>query len=270
MAKFTVLTATYDNGPTLEYAIESLRAQSFGDWEHVIVGDGAVDSAREIAQRYVAEERRASFIDSPKGEGRGELLRHAALQQAGGELICYLSDDDLWLTDHLIEMLRLIEGVDFAHSATVAAYSDGSYYPHIVDLELPYYRERMLSGDNWVSPTTVVHTRAAYERIEGWKIAGPGEYSDLTLWRQFLSEPDLRLRSSGSVTAINLPKHDPTRKPGEQARLAQLQSWCRTIADPQAVLRLRREIAEEIYRRAAHHQADAMYLRADEAAPGPR
>ncbi|MBI5311424.1 MAG: glycosyltransferase family 2 protein [Actinobacteria bacterium] len=259
--KFTILTPTFDNGPTLEFAIESVRRQSIEDWEHVIVGDGCVEAAREIATRYAAEDPRASFIDNVKGERHGERHRHEAIQRTSGELICYIGDDDLWFGDHLARLLDLVEGVDFAHSVTVAAFADGSYYPHFVDLNLPYYRERMLIGDNWISPTTVVHRRDAYERLPlGWSPSAENVYADLVVWQQFLRNPEMRFRGSGVVTAVNLPRHDPTRQQGEEARIGQLREWAARLADPTAAAQVREAVAEEIYLRAAHHQADAMHL----------
>ncbi len=68
---------------------------------------------------------RVRFFDFPKGERHGELNRHEALGEAKGRIVCYLSDDDLLLPGHVVEMGRLLENADFAHSAPFAVMLDG-------------------------------------------------------------------------------------------------------------------------------------------------
>ena len=57
-----------------------------------------------------------ALVRQPKGPRHGELHRHAALQEARGEIVCYLCDDDLWLPDHVERMRALLEEHDFAYT----------------------------------------------------------------------------------------------------------------------------------------------------------
>ena len=57
-----------------------------------------------------AADPRVRWFDNPKGPRHGELHRHAALQEARGEIVCYLCDDDLWLPDHVERMRALLDG----------------------------------------------------------------------------------------------------------------------------------------------------------------
>jgi glycosyltransferase involved in cell wall biosynthesis len=113
MPEATVLIPTHDHGPTLYYSVRSALAQSVENIEILIVGDGVPEPTREIVAELQRDER-VRFLDNPKGESRGELHRHTALQEARSEIVCYLSDDDLWLPDHIATMRQLLESADFA------------------------------------------------------------------------------------------------------------------------------------------------------------
>ncbi|MFY9265884.1 MAG: glycosyltransferase family A protein [Solirubrobacterales bacterium] len=263
MPAITIITPSFNNGPTLKWAIESVRRQSFTDYEHFIVGDGIVDTGREIAERYVAEDSRARFFDNPKGPRHGEDHRHAALRQASGEVICYISDDDLWFDDHLERMLRLIPGFDFVHTLSVCAFANGTINLYYTDMSTATYRERMLSGINDMSPCALAHTREAYNRLErGWSAdIEPGMPGDLACWQQFLRIDGLRYGCGGTVSSLHVPAGDPDRVPGDEARYRQLEELMRILRDPGRAAGLRQRLTDDLYRHAAARQADSIYFR---------
>ena len=94
MTLATVLIPTYNHGSLLRYSVASALRQTVRDLEIFIVGDGVPDATREIVAE-LQHDPRVRFFDNPKGPRHGELHRHAALRQASGEIVCYLSDDDL-------------------------------------------------------------------------------------------------------------------------------------------------------------------------------
>lgn len=261
MPKFTIVTPTFDNGPTLAHAIETVKRQTVTDYEHVIVGDGAVDSAREIARAYAAEDERARFIDNPKGPENGQIHRDAAIRATAGELICYLSDDELWFDDHLETLGELIGDADFAHTMTVCAMADGEFGLFYGDFSSPVYRSELISGHCPIVPSTVAHTRASYLRLpHGWTAAAPGMAADTTLWLQFIDLPGVRFASSGMVTCLRMPAKDPTREPGEAERLWQLNGLRAVLADAGRVAVFRRRMLDLLYKHAADRQAESVHF----------
>lgn len=84
-------------------AIESVRAQSFTDWELILVDDGTTDGATAIARRYEAEDPgRVRYIAHPGHENRGmSASRNAGIRAARGEFVAFLDADDIWLPRRL-------------------------------------------------------------------------------------------------------------------------------------------------------------------------
>lgn len=264
MPRFTIITPTFDHGPVLAHAIACVKRQSLSDYEHVIVGDGIVEAGREIALAYAREDPRARFVDNPKGPENGQIHRDAAIRErATGELIAYLSDDDLWFDDHLATLDRLAResGADFVHTMTVCPLADGEIGLFYADFANPIYRAELLKGHNPVVPSTVAHTRESYLRLpKGWTNALPGSAADVTLWLQFIDLPGVRFASSGRATALHMPAGDPTREPGDEARFAQIAGLREQLENPAAAAALRDRLTDLLYRHAADRQAESAHF----------
>ncbi len=231
----TVVIPTHNHGPTLLYSGRSALNQTVEDLELFIVGDGVTGETRAAAQELAAEDERVRFFDNPKGLRLGETHRHAALQEARGEVVCYLSDDDLWLPEHVETMLRFLQEADFAGAMQVVITPEGRLKPTSGDLSLSHYRELLLSrprGVNRVPLSSGAHTMEMYRRLpHGWRTSPPEAATDLYMWQQFLSIPDCRAVSTARPTVLQFPS--PQRKDWtEEERIAELETWSRKAADP--------------------------------------
>ena len=231
MPRATVVIPTLDHGPLLRHALASALGQTVADLEVFVVGDGVPDVTRAIVAE-VASDRRVRFFDNPKAPSRGEILRHAALQEARGEIVCYLSDDDLWLPDHVATMLDLLTDADFAHALPLRVNAGGDLGFYIVNLALAADRALILSGTNRVPLSCGAHTRALYRRLpHGWRTTPAGTPTDLYMWQQILGQPECRAASGTRPTVLNFPS--PQRADWTAAdRLAELVRWSAGIADP--------------------------------------
>lgn len=210
MIAATVLLPTHNHVRPLGVAIESALAQTLADFELFIVGDGVTDATRAVANRFAAQDRRVRFFDFPKGPRKGEIHRHQALQQARGQFVAYLGDDDIWFPNHLEVLAELLKDVDFGHTLQIGINQESRMVMMAADLENPDFRGRMLTElYNRFDLTFAGHTLAAYHRLpQGW-VTTPPEFpwTDLYMWRQFLREPWCRARSAMVPTGINTWTH---------------------------------------------------------------
>lgn len=106
-ARVSVLMPTFDQAAFLPRAVESLRAQTFADWELVIVNDGSPDDTDGAVAPYLSDPR-VRYRRLEHNLGLGAAL-NAALDLAAGEFIAYLPSDDLLYADHLASLLGALE-----------------------------------------------------------------------------------------------------------------------------------------------------------------
>lgn len=202
----TVLIPTHDHARLIPYAIQSAVRQNFGNIEIFVIGDGAGSQTKEIVESLSRNDRRIRYFDFPKGQRHGELSRHTALQEARGKIVAYLSDDDLWLPDHLDNLVAGLADADFAHTLHTAVQLNGAFSVNAIDLtDYDYPLAMMTSKTNYFGLTVVGHTMAAYRALPfGWCPAPDGLWTDLHMWRQFLAQPRLRIRTIPICDSLHL------------------------------------------------------------------
>jgi glycosyltransferase involved in cell wall biosynthesis len=84
-------------------AIESIIAQTFTDWELILVDDGSTDGATQIAKRFAERyPDRIRYIDHPGHANCGmSASRNAGIHAARGDILAFLDADDIWLPRRL-------------------------------------------------------------------------------------------------------------------------------------------------------------------------
>lgn len=227
----TVIVPTHDHGPTLRLSLGSALAQTVEDIEVLVIGDGVPDVTREIVGELSRSDERLRFFDHPKGPRHGELYRHEALAQARGEIVCYLSDDDLWFPEHVATMQKLLDRHDFANALPVHATVEGVVASLVVDLEDRRFPERMVRGTSFIPLSCGAHTLDAYRRLpEGWSTTPPGIFTDLFMWQKFLRQPGCRVRSGTVPTLLLFPSRG-RRDSTSDERVEELERWASKVAD---------------------------------------
>lgn len=89
---FSVLIANYNNGPYLMEAIESVRQQTYTNWEIILVDDGSTDNSKEL-YKQLEKDTRIHIFYNEKNMGCGYTKRRCA-ELANGELCGFLDPDD--------------------------------------------------------------------------------------------------------------------------------------------------------------------------------
>jgi len=96
---FSIMMPTYNQENYLRAAIDSVLAQTFSDFELLIVNDGSTDNTEGIMEEYAARDTRVKIFKKKNG-GTASALNVAFANAAAGWL-CWLSSDDLFLPNHL-------------------------------------------------------------------------------------------------------------------------------------------------------------------------
>ena len=249
MIDATILIPTFRHAALLPFAVRSGLDQTDASVEIFVVGDGVEDDTRAALEPFVEDER-VRFFDLPKGPRHGELNRHEALREAAGEIVCYLSDDDLLLRDHTSAMTRLLENADFAHSISARLDVDGTleYFPW--NMSRPEFVEVGLNRKASIGLTGTAHTLEAFRRLPfGWRTTPVGGPTDHYMWRQWLEQPGFRGAMGERLTYLTFP--DPWwGKLSVEERTASLEDWFRRSREPDFADELE-ALLQEAVRRAA-------------------
>lgn len=110
----TIITPAHNAEPFIAAAIDSVRAQSWSNWEHIIVDDGSTDATDRICRSYAATDAR--IILRSTRNGGVSAARNLALAEARGEFLAFLDADDALTPDGIRARVRALEesGADVA------------------------------------------------------------------------------------------------------------------------------------------------------------
>lgn len=107
--KVSAVITTHNRVRLLRRAIESVKAQTFGDMELIVVDDASTDGTAE----YLAALHDVHSIHIPKEESRGgNHARNLGVKAARGEYVAFLDDDDYWLPEKTAKQVALMERMD--------------------------------------------------------------------------------------------------------------------------------------------------------------
>ena len=99
MPCFSVIIPAYNRARFLPECLESVLAQTFTDWECIIVDDGSTDGTRELVAEYVRRDSR--FRYHWQENAGASAARNAGIERARGEWIAFLDSDDWYYPDAL-------------------------------------------------------------------------------------------------------------------------------------------------------------------------
>jgi glycosyltransferase involved in cell wall biosynthesis len=104
MPAISVLVPIYNVEAFLKESLDSLRAQTFTDFEVICINDGSTDASPDIIRAYEARDARFKMIDKPNS-GYGASMNRG-LDQAAGAYIAILEPDDFFEPDALEKLYR--------------------------------------------------------------------------------------------------------------------------------------------------------------------
>jgi hypothetical protein len=226
-----ILIPTHDHAALLPYALRSALVQKDVEVEVLVVGDGVGDDTRAALGPFL-DDPRVRFFDRIKGDRHGERLRHDALQESSAPIVCYLSDDDLLLPDHVARMRRLLADADMVRGLPAYVTASGELRYHPFDLALPEFRELLAHGLAGGGLTGISHTRELYDRLQdGWSPAPPDLPTDVHMLQKLIAVPGFRGATDDRLTALVFPS--PLRRHmTTEERVAELERWSGRLAEP--------------------------------------
>jgi glycosyltransferase involved in cell wall biosynthesis len=168
----SVLTATFNREKLLPTCIESVIAQTYNNWEQLIIDDGSSDQSLQVIQKYMLSDPR---IRCSRHSNRGQSLSlNVAIMMAAGEYVCILDSDDYYLPNHIesrIQYLQAHPEVDFLHGGIIVIGDE-----FVVDTTNPSLRINL--NDCSVNGSFFGKT-AAFRAVGGYRNIAFGNDTDL-------------------------------------------------------------------------------------------
>lgn len=115
----SVITPTYNCAKFIAETIESVQAQTYENWEMVIVDDCSTDDTKAIVDTYMAKDSRVKYHCLEENSGAA-VARTKAMELAQGEYMAFCDSDDLWMPDKLARQLAFM--AETGHAFTCTAY----------------------------------------------------------------------------------------------------------------------------------------------------
>lgn len=121
----SIIMPSYNTAEFIAESIQSVLAQSYKDWELLIVDDCSTDNTDEVVKPYLSDER-IIYLKNEKNSGAA-VSRNRALREAKGKWIAFLDSDDLWMPDKLSKQINFMEehGYSFTYTNYVEINTEG-------------------------------------------------------------------------------------------------------------------------------------------------
>jgi glycosyltransferase involved in cell wall biosynthesis len=153
----SVLVPSFNHAHYLTHALQSVIAQTYSDWEAIVIDDGSTDDTQQVTAQFDDPRIRYIYQDN---QGLS-AARNTGIRAAASEIIALLDADDVWKNDYLETMLESLEKTPEA----VAVYSGFQYIdekgnevgvPSLKVVPPCEFDEYFAANGNWLVPSGVV------------------------------------------------------------------------------------------------------------------
>ena len=183
--KFSIIIPLYNKAPYVRKALETVCAQTYHDYEIIVINDGSTDNSAIIAEEYLNGVEGVSYKILSQQNAGVSAARNNGVAQSHGDYIAFLDADDWWEPTYLERMAQLIEDYPEAglYACNYIYYKPGKTH---VALNIPtgyinYLKAYYESGAMPVWTGATMMPREVFEEMEGFPL-GIKLGEDFLLW----------------------------------------------------------------------------------------
>jgi len=184
MPAISVIIPTYQRSGTVLETLASVFAQTFSDYEVIVVNDGSPDDTGAVLAPFVTAGRIRYCEQANRGAG---AARNRGLFEARGEFVAFLDDDDLWPIDKLrwqVEYLTTRPEAGVVAGSCQRFSTDGLVGVPIGGDAVLITAERISQGNPFVSPGQTLIRTTYLREVGGFDEMLCG-VEDMDLWFRF-------------------------------------------------------------------------------------
>lgn len=113
----SVIMPAYNCEKYISATIDTVTAQTYKNWELIIVDDCATDGTANVIQRYSENDSRIRYIKLEKNSGAA-MARNKGIELAKGKYVAFLDSDDIWLPEKLKKQVDFMNSGNYPFSCT--------------------------------------------------------------------------------------------------------------------------------------------------------
>ena len=182
--KVSVIVPCYNQGQFLSQCLDSILAQTYTNWECVIVNDGSLDNSQQIIEAYVNQDTRIRYIFQ---ENQGpSVARNNGIVQSKGEFILPLDADDLIADTYIEKALSIFENQPDVKLVYCQADKFGLENGEWI---LPEYKYENLLWENMIF-CSALYRRCDYDKTNGYNPNMKNGLEDWDFWLSLLQPID--------------------------------------------------------------------------------
>lgn len=196
--KLSVVVSTYNRSERLKRALVSILAQSFADFELIVVDDASVDETEEVVKDFMKKDPRVKYIKRDVNFGTHTRPKNEGTKAATCDLIAYFDDDNVMLPDHLAVLYKWLKdsNVDVVYGQSIMVDEAMRNAPTVaISSDINNPQGINIFQQNFIDTNQVLIKKKAIEAIGGWDESLP-RFAD---WNLFV-----RLKKVGA-TFLGVP-----------------------------------------------------------------
>jgi glycosyltransferase involved in cell wall biosynthesis len=101
MKLISVILPVYNAQKTILLTLESIKKQSYGNYELIIVNDGSTDDSQTLINQFISDNRTLNIKVLEKENGGVSSARNMGISEAQGDYFAFIDSDDVWVSNKL-------------------------------------------------------------------------------------------------------------------------------------------------------------------------
>lgn len=205
----SVIMPAYNCADLIRQSIRSVIAQSYEDWELIIVNDNSSDDTARISRQFAEADPRVRVIDLENNGGPANA-RNTGMQHAMGKYLAFLDSDDLWLPCKLERQLDFMSRYRAAISFTAyRSFSSAEEPGPLISVPAQLEYHELLRG-NAIGCLTVMIDRSMVDRFSMPDVG----HEDFATWLQLLRRGHIALGLQEDLARYRVSSNSLSSKMG--------------------------------------------------------
>ena len=181
--KISIIVPCYNQGNFISETLDSVKKQTFHEWECIVIDDGSIDNTRDIVNKFCENDKRIKYIYQ-KNSGVS-AARNNGISIAKGEFILPLDADDLIGDSYIEKALK-----EFNKNPELKlVYCNARMFGAVnKNMQLPKYDYNELLWKNLIF-CSAIYRKSDFAKTKGYDSKLPG-FEDWDFWLTFLKPTD--------------------------------------------------------------------------------